>query len=329
MAAALVAVGGLSVYSGVAGAADKPTLSQVKQQVNRLTSQYDRVTEQLDQDAQQLSAARAKVSRVSKQVAQVQAGFGTVRTKVAQVAAATYEDSSMTSTAALLTSGDPQSVLSQASILLQLSGTRNKEMRLFLAEAKQITGLQQVLQRTEYATAALHAQLAAQKRSISKLLAARTATLAGLTGAQQAAVNAGSIGAGGTTTATYTGPTSTEAEKAVAFEYSALGTPYVYGGTGPSGPHGGYDCSGLAQAAWAAAGVSIGRDTYQQWATLPHIATSAIEPGDLLLYDGEGHVAMYVGQGYIIDAPSSGYTVEKIPMNSPWYAATFDGAVRP
>ena len=90
-----------------------------------------------------------------------------------------------------------------------------------------------------------------------------------------------------------------------------------------------YDCSGLAQAAWAAAGVAIPRDTYEQWAALPHIATSAIQPGDLLYYDGEGHVAMYVGDGYIIDAPQTGMNVQKLPMNTGWYASTFDGAVRP
>ena len=124
--------------------------------------------------------------------------------------------------------------------------------------------------------------------------------------------------------AAYAGPTGTQAGKAVAFAYSKLGTWYLWGGTGPR-----YDCSGLTQAAWAAGGVSIPRTTYEQWAALPHIATSAIEPGDLLYYDGEGHVAMYVGGGYIIDAPQTGLDVQKLPMSTGWYAANFDGAVRP
>lgn len=75
--------------------------------------------------------------------------------------------------------------------------------------------------------------------------------------------------------------------------------------------------------------VSIPRDTYQQWAALPHIAASAIEPGDLLFYEGLGHVAMYVGNGQIIDAPRTGLTVERLPMNTSWYASTFVGAARP
>jgi len=75
--------------------------------------------------------------------------------------------------------------------------------------------------------------------------------------------------------------------------------------------------------------VSIPRDTYEQWAALPHIAMSSLQPGDLLYYNGIGHVAMYVGNGYIIDAPSPGMSVEKISMNTSWYASTLDGAARP
>ncbi len=58
--------------------------------------------------------------------------------------------------------------------------------------------------------------------------------------------------------------------------------------------------------AWASAGVTIPRDTYEQWAALPHIPVSDIKPGDLLYYNGIGHVAMYVGGGMIIDAPTTG-----------------------
>ena len=151
-------------------------------------------------------------------------------------------------------------------------------------------------------------------------------TLASLTAPQQQTVQSNSIGANGSSAPQqYTGPASTQAGKAVAFAFAQLGKPYQWGATGP----GSYDCSGLTQAAWAAAGVAIPRDTYEQWAALPHIATSAIQPGDLLYYDGVGHVAMYVGDGYIIDAPQTGMDVQKLPMSTSWYAATFVGAIRP
>ena len=75
--------------------------------------------------------------------------------------------------------------------------------------------------------------------------------------------------------------------------------------------------------------MSIPRDTYEQWAALPHISMSSLEPGDLIYYNGEGHVAMYVGGGDIIDAPQTGMDVERIPESTSWYADNADGAVRP
>jgi cell wall-associated NlpC family hydrolase len=184
------------------------------------------------------------------------------------------------------------------------------------------------MQRTESGIATLKSQLAAHKNSLSKLITTEKATLASLTVPEQQTVASNSIGGNGTTAKiAYSGPTSTQAGKAVAFVYDQLGCPYVYGGTGPC--HSGFDCSGLVQAAWAAAGVAIPRDTYEDWAQLPHVSFSSIEPGDLILYNGEGHVAMYVGGGYIIDAPQTGMDVERIPMSTSWYAQGEDGVVRP
>lgn len=97
------------------------------------------------------------------------------------------------------------------------------------------------------------------------------------------------------------------AATAIAFAKTQLGKPYVFGATGPSS----WDCSALVQAAWRAAGVTIGRDTYAQ-ATLTKVPKSSMRPGDLLLYDIPGdsqpnpnHVAMYMGNGQVIEATAS------------------------
>jgi cell wall-associated NlpC family hydrolase len=323
--AGLLAAAALAGYGGAAGAAPQPSVAQVRQQVNSLQAKVDGIGQQYDRAAQQLSAARGRLGQVQREAAGAQARFLAARGTLAQAAAAAFEGSGQESAAGLLTSADPAAVLGRASLLLQLAGSRNAQTVQLLAAARQVTGVQQELQRTEYGLAALRAQLAGQKKTIAGLLASKQATLDSLTTPQQATVAAGGIGAGGTTTSTYTGPTSTQAGKAVAFAYAQLGKPYVWGATGP----GSYDCSGLVLSAWASAGVTIPRVTYDQWAALPHISASALEPGDLLFYDGIGHVSMYVGDGYIIDAPSPGLVVQKIPMNTGWYAATFIGAARP
>src|SRR5215470_12276699 len=331
---AFLMAGGLATaISQVAAAEPKPTISQVQAEINALTAKFDKAVQQYDQVAQQLTAARARLSQVNKQVAQDQARYTAARKKAVQIVNAAYMNSGRTSLAGLLISNDPSAVLTDASMIQQLTHSRNLETQAFFAAAQQLTSVQQEQKRTEAGIAQLAAQRAKTKNSIGKLLDSEKATLDTLTAQQQAAVQAATVGGGGTSgggsppPAVNNVPTNSQAGTAVAFVYAQLGCPYVYGGTGPC--NSGYDCSGLVEAAWAAAGVSIPRDTYEQWAALPHIAMSSLQPGDLLYYNGIGHVAMYVGNGYIIDAPSPGMSVEKIPMNTSWYASTLDGAARP
>jgi len=328
--AAIVLAGGLAAgISQMAGAEPNPSISQVQAEVNVLTAKFNKAVQQYDAVAQELTAAKSRLSQVNKEMAADQAKYNDSKLKVVQIADATYMDSGSTSLAGLLTSNNPGQVLTEASMVEQLTGSRNLQTQQFLAAAQQLTSVQEEQQRTEYAIQQLDTQRSNAKNAALKDLNSEKAELDTLTAQQQQAVQTNNVGGtGGTTTKlTYTGPTSTQADKAVQFVYDQLGCPYVYGATGPCAD--GFDCSGLVQAAWAYAGVSIPRDTYEQWAALPHIPESDIVPGDLLYYNGIGHVAMYVGGGYIIDAPQPGMDVERVPMDESWYADNFDGAAEP
>lgn len=99
----------------------------------------------------------------------------------------------------------------------------------------------------------------------------------------------------------------------------ACGTPYRWGVETPGV---GFDCSGLTQAAYAAAGIVILRTSEAQWSALPHVPLDQLEPGDLVFFGpGEflaglpGHVGIYTGSGEMVDAPHTGATVriEKLP----------------
>jgi cell wall-associated NlpC family hydrolase len=345
LAVAVTAATGLAVYTGTtgAGAAAAPTIGQVQAQVNSLQAKMDKVGQQYDANGQAYTAAQATLARVQKQAASAQARYDTARAQLAAVAVSVYENANQTSVLGLLSSGNPQSALSQASLVMEVAGTHNEEATQFLTAAQTLESVSAQRQRTEQGIAQIHAQLAAQKTSLNKLLASSKATLDSLTTAQQEQVEANSVGgttsSSGTTSGgsssggsssssgqpTYTGPTSSQADKAVAFAYAQLGKPYVYGATGP----GSYDCSGLVQAAWAAAGVAIPRTTFEDWDSLPHIPVSQMVPGDLIIYDGEGHVAIYVGDGYIIDAPHTGAFVERVPYDESWYIDNEDGVLQP
>ena len=328
-AAGLATVAGLATYAGTAGAAPQPSITQVEAKVNQYNSAFDQATQQYDQAAQQSQQARAKLAAANKQVAANEVQFKKLQGAVAAIAAESYENSNMTSVAGLLTSNNPDTVLSGASLLQEISQGRNQQLSAFLVAARQLKDSQQQAQRTKDARAAVEKQKLSQKNKASKSLSDEKAVYANLTSEQQATVQSHSVGGSGgsTTPTTTTVSSSTNGGQAANFALSKLGCPYVYGGTGPCDS--GYDCSGLAQAAWAAAGVSIPRTTYEDWASLPHVSMSSLEPGDLILYDGEGHVAIYVGGGNIVDAPHTGADVEEIPMSEDWYAENEDGAVRP
>jgi cell wall-associated NlpC family hydrolase len=102
-----------------------------------------------------------------------------------------------------------------------------------------------------------------------------------------------------------------------------LGVPYVWGGASPSG----FDCSGFVMYVYAQVGVSLPHYTGAQWTYGVPVARSDLEPGDLVFFDGLGHVGIYIGGGEFIHAPHTG-TVVQISSLSGWYADTYDGARR-
>jgi peptidoglycan DL-endopeptidase CwlO len=107
----------------------------------------------------------------------------------------------------------------------------------------------------------------------------------------------------------------------IAMQY--LGTPYVWGGASP----GGFDCSGLVMYVYAQVGVSLPHSSYAQYGYGSPVARSDLQPGDLVFFDGLGHVGIYVGGGSFIHAPHTGDVV-KISSLSGWYASTYVGARR-
>ena len=326
IAAGLALALAAAVYSQAAGASPKPTIAQVQAQVNGLQKQVDQIGQQYNQVGQQLVAAKARLAAVQRQDGQAEARFTAARAQLRQVAVASYENAGQSSVASLMTSGDPAAVLRQAGLLEALGHAHSAQVAKFLGAAQQVAAAREQVRRTTAGVAQLQSQLAAKKARLTRLLASSQAKLDSLSLEQQAQVAAAAVGGGSfVTRATYTGPTNTPAGKAVAFAYSKLGDWYLWGGTGPDR----YDCSGLTQAVWAAGGVSIPRVTYDQWSALPHVSKAQLQPGDLVFFNGEGHVSIYVGNGMMIDAPRTGEQIRLLPLDTDWYAANYDGAVRP
>ena len=99
-----------------------------------------------------------------------------------------------------------------------------------------------------------------------------------------------------------------------------LGVPYRWGGASPSG----FDCSGFTMYVFAQIGVSLPHYTGSQWGMGTPVSRDQLEAGDLVFFNGLGHVGLYVGGGNFIHAPHTGDVV-KISSMSGWYSSTFMG----
>jgi len=102
-----------------------------------------------------------------------------------------------------------------------------------------------------------------------------------------------------------------------------LGTPYVWGGASPSG----FDCSGFVMYVFSQIGVSLPHSSYAQYGYGSPVSLGSLQPGDLVFFDGLGHVGIYIGGGSFIHAPHTGDVV-KISSISGWYSSTFVGGRR-
>jgi len=114
-------------------------------------------------------------------------------------------------------------------------------------------------------------------------------------------------------------------QKAANFAKAQVGDRYVYGGNGPNA----WDCSGLTKAAWKAAGVTIPRTSYAQWAGLKRVSLKSLQPGDLIVfYGGASHIGIYVGNGKFVHAANPHAGVKQDSFSG-YYVRNAIGAVRP
>ena len=108
----------------------------------------------------------------------------------------------------------------------------------------------------------------------------------------------------------------------IAMQY--LGVPYVWGGASPSG----FDCSGFSMYVFAQVGVSLPHHAASQYNLGSPVSRDQLQAGDLVFFNGLGHMGIYIGGGQFIHAPHSGDVVKISSLSDSWYARTWVGAKR-
>jgi len=123
---------------------------------------------------------------------------------------------------------------------------------------------------------------------------------------------------------THEASSASEQTKVVRYARHFIGIPYSYGGTSPRS---GFDCSGFTRFVYAHFGIALPHYSGAQFGMGHRVSRAGLRPGDLLFFDGLGHVGLYVGHGRFIHAPHSGARVSIDPLSG-WYAGRYDGARR-
>ncbi|MFJ4470607.1 NlpC/P60 family protein [Streptomyces sp. NPDC089424] len=311
---ARLAVGVLSAAAAALSAvpAHAAPHDDTRSEVDRLYAEAEKATEAYNKADERADALRGEVGRAQDRIARQQERINSLRDALGSLAGAQYRTGGLDPSLALLFSDDPDDYLARAAALDRITVHQAGQLRE-LQEA--MRGLTQERGQATEKLAELdrsRTAVASHKRTVEKKLAEARELLNALPESERAAYDRASrSGRHDMPEPGEAAPASGRAAAAVAAARAALGRPYVWGASGPSG----FDCSGLMQWSYAQAGVALPRTSQAQRAAGRQVPLSQVRPGDLITYRGDAsHVAMYMGNGQVVHAPYPGAPVRYDPV---------------
>jgi peptidoglycan DL-endopeptidase CwlO len=291
----------------------QPSLKDLVAQATQLSNEVDSLGQQYDGLVIQLGHAKSEVKIANQAAARAEAAMAGSQKAVAQLAAMGYMNGGMDPTLQMLTSGNPNLFLSQASTVQQLDDEAG--MRLSTLQREQLAAERaQTTAKEEIATADhLQSQINGKVKTIHAKLDVLNSSA--MTQAMAVFDKTGNYPNIVLPEATNVGTTALRAA------LTQRGKPYVWGAAGPDS----YDCSGLVMWAFAQEGISLPHYTGDQWNAGMHVSRADLEPGDLVFFFADiSHVGLYLGNGLMVDAPSTGQVVQVQPV----FWSDYVGAVR-
>ena len=329
---------------------DRPSLEEVEKKVGDLYRQAESATEKYNAAKEKTAKQRKQVDTLLDDVAKRTQKLNEAREELGSFAAAQYRTGAgIPDTATFLLADTPQDIFDQSQLMDRMTGRQKVAVDDYVAQQSETMKKRQEATESletltesqgdlKTAKATVQKKLGDARALMSKLTAEEKARLAAIEkkkqqeaarkaaelarqqaerqkaqeeAAQQESGTSDSSESSGSGTSPSTSTDSSyaaKAEKAIAFARAQIGKPYVWGATGP----GSYDCSGLTQAAWKAAGVTLPRTTYDQVDAGTTVPVSQAQPGDLVFfYDDITHVGIYIGNGMMIHAPKPGAYVRE------------------
>lgn len=283
-------------------------------QVDRLFEEAEQATERFNDAGEKAEKLRVEVNRAQDAVARGQDRINTMRGVLGSYAGAQYRAGGIDPAVELMLSDDPDDYLAKAAAVNRLTGRQARQLDDLRAEQRRLGQEREDASRKLAELDVLRAEVAREKRAVTAKLAAARRLLNAMPTQERADFERASR-SGGRPDAlpelSSLGPSSGRAATAVMAARSAVGRPYVWGSTGPSG----FDCSGLMVWSYRQAGVSLPRTSQAQRHAGRQVPLSQAQPGDLVTYRSDAsHVGMYVGNGQVVHAPYPGARVRYDPV---------------
>ncbi|MEV1333652.1 NlpC/P60 family protein [Micromonospora costi] len=294
VAAAAVGAGMLAAPAHAA-----PSVDEIEAQIDKQWEQLEPTIEQYNKVRAQLKVNRKKSADLQKKIEPLALQSELAMTRVGDLASRYYIDGPSQEIGALLVSAKPDTLTEQLTILDRLAKQERKEVEGVLkvrakydAEKQKLDGLIATQTKQQNDLAAKKKKIDAEIKRLEKSLPVTTVKTAACP--------------------TVNGVVSAAARTAIKTACAQVGDPYVWGATGPNS----FDCSGLTQYAYKAAGISLTHFTGAQWNEGKAIPRSEARPGDLVFFFSDlHHVGLYLGNDKMVHAPRAGKPVQVASIN--------------
>jgi len=300
--------------------------AQAEPSIDEVQTRVDRLYHQAEQAQERYLDAKVELDELRKDVGSLQADqdrqddrLTTVREQVQDSIVSQYEGTSLSAVGQAVVSEDPSQFLSQLTTIAAYNDIQSQLFADYSTELKALDIRSAATNDRRARMAALEKELAKEQAAVQDKLAEAKDQLGQLKEDEREELLASRSGSVRLPSDV---PASGRAGAAVQYALAQVGDAYVYGAAGPSA----FDCSGLTMMAWAQAGVGLPHSSSAQFGAGPHIASSALQPGDLVFYYSPiSHVGMYIGNGLIVHAANPGAGV----LVAGLYSMPYSGAVRP
>ncbi|HWM37651.1 MAG TPA: NlpC/P60 family protein [Streptomyces sp.] len=311
------AAAAVALTTQAAQAEPKASEKEVKEKVDKLYEDAEAATEKYNGAKEKQSKLNKEVGNLQDSVARGQDDLNDMRNGLGSMATAQYRTGGVDPSVQLFLSSDPDSYLDKASTLDQLSTKQAEALKKIQSKQRNLAQ-----QRKEAADklddlADTRKELGEKKKKIQGKLSEARSLLNSMTADERAKLAAEQARADRAASSRVDlgsdASASQRAAAALSAAKSKVGSPYVWGATGPSS----FDCSGLTQWAYNQAGVSLPRISQDQATAGTQLGRGELAPGDLVIFYGDQHhVGFYAGNGQILHAPKPGAGVRFESINN-------------